>query len=154
MLLKTLKVCLNSSLFPRYHSPLPCFVCSVQSTVKLLVQSKSHLHHRGSLHSCTPLLYEVNSFFLFDTIQSKMKYSEHFHSGYVLTLPLDIIFGIGMDLMKMSQPYRGILSNQRRKKSSCLYLMSDPWTICSPRFVFNINCGFVVYQFNKPFLFP
>lgn len=63
VLLKTLRECLNSSLFSRHHSPLPCFVCSVQSTVNFLVQSKSHLHHRGSLHPGAPLLYEVNLFF-------------------------------------------------------------------------------------------
>lgn len=61
--IETLKLCVNSSLSPRHHSPVPCFVCSVQSTGNLLVQSQSHFHHRSSLHSCTPLLYEVNLFF-------------------------------------------------------------------------------------------
>lgn len=51
-------------LFLRYHSHLPWFVYSVQSTVELLVQSKPRLHHRSSVYSYTPLPYEVHTPFI------------------------------------------------------------------------------------------
>lgn len=60
-------------LFLRHHSHLPWFVYSVQSTVKLLVQSKPRLHDRSSVKSYTPLLYEVSTPFIWHySIKYKM----------------------------------------------------------------------------------
>lgn len=79
------------------------------------------------LHYCMRLMR-----FLFYTMQYEIKKDEHFHDGYVLFLHLDTIFGVGMN---MTQLYPGILSNQRQKKKSYLYLIPDHWSICFARFV-------------------
>lgn len=72
---------------------------------------------------------------------------------FMLFLHLDTIFGIGMGLLKMSCLYPGILSNQRQRKKPCLCLMADLWTICSPRFLFNIVFFFCFeHQLNDLFV--
>lgn len=153
MEMKTLK-CAWTRFIPQASLPFAmfCLLCTIHCQVSGTVQVTP------SRKKFAPLLYSTTVWgefiFLFDTVKSKINYNEHFHASYVLILRLDIIFGIGMVLLKVSQPYPGIFSNQRQKKSSCLCLMSDLWTICSLRFVFNINCGFTASQFNEHLFGP
>lgn len=47
-------------LFPRDKSSVPCFICTVQSSVAVLVQSKAHFQAGGHVQPGTALPYEVS----------------------------------------------------------------------------------------------